>query len=153
MFFRKGKIYLKAPLRRLEDQSGTKESFIAVDTDIKGILSSKDSIRIAGVIEGEVASEGLVWIKKGGRVEGTVTAHGVIVEGEINGNVNSTGTTELRSGARITGDIACAKLSVADDAFLKGKIKMPESQGQPYTFVAKRKGEDESPKNKPPEKK
>jgi cytoskeletal protein CcmA (bactofilin family) len=152
MFFRKGKIYLKAPLRRLEDQSGAKESFIAADTDIKGILSAKDSIRIAGVIEGEVASEGLVWIIKGGRVDGTITAYGVIAEGEINGNVNSTGTTELRSGARVTGDIVCAKLSVADDAFLKGKIKMPESQGQPHTFVAKRKGEDEFKKNKSPRK-
>jgi cytoskeletal protein CcmA (bactofilin family) len=152
MFFKKGKIYLKAPLRRLEDQSGPKESFIAADTDIKGTLSAKDTIRIAGVIEGEVTSEALVWIKKGGRIEGTITACGVIIEGEINGNVNSTGTTELRSGARITGDIFCSKLSVADDAFLKGKIKMPESQGQPHTFVAKRKGEDESKKNKFPRK-
>ena len=152
MFFRKGKIYLKMPLRRLEDQSGAEKSFIAADTAIKGTLSSKESIRVAGVIEGEVASEGLVWIKKGGRVEGTITAHDVIVEGEIDGNVNSTETTELRSGARITGDIVCAKLSVADDAFLKGKIKMPESQGHPHTFVAKRKGEDESKKNKSPRK-
>ena len=152
MFFRKGKIYLKMPLRRLEDQSGAEKSFIAADTNIKGTLSVKDSIRVAGVIEGEVASEGLVWIKKGGRVEGTITAQDVIVEGEIDGNVNSTETTELRSGARITGDIVCAKLSVADDAFLKGKIKMPENQGQPHTFVAKRKGEDESKKNKSPRK-
>ena len=91
------------------------------------------------MLEGDVTSELLVWIVKGGRVEGTINAWGVIVEGEVNGNINSKEKTELRSGARMIGDIACKKLSVAEDAFFEGKIKMHEDQEKPYTFVTKRK--------------
>ena len=55
--------------------------------------------------------------------------------------IDSKEKAELRSGARIIGNISCQKLSVAEDSFFDGKIKMDESQEQPYTFVTKRKNE------------
>ena len=116
-----------------------KQSIISIDARVEGTLNGKNSVKIAGLVGGNVTSEMLVLIAKGGRVEGSIKALGVIVEGEVNGNIDSIEKVELRSGARIIGDISCKKLSVAEDSFFDGNIKMDESQEQPYTFVAKRK--------------
>jgi cytoskeletal protein CcmA (bactofilin family) len=138
MFFNGGKKYKKKHQRRLEDQLGPALSIISIGARWEGTLNGKNSVKISGLLEGDVTSEMLVWIAKGGRVEGTIKARGVIVEGEVNGNIDSKEKAELRSGGRIIGDISCKKLSVAEDSFFDGKIKMDESQEQPYTFVAKR---------------
>ncbi len=143
MFFGGGKNFKKKHQRRLEDQLGPVLSIISTGTRVEGTLNGKDSLKIAGLLKGDVTSEMLVWIAKGGRVEGTIKARGVIVEGEVNGNIDSKEKTELRFGARIIGDISCKKLSVAEDSFFEGKIKMYESQEQPYAFVTKRKNKNE----------
>ena len=85
MFFNKGKKYKKMNQRRLADQMGPGLSIISSGTRMKGTLNGKNSLKIAGLFEGVVTSEMLVWIAKGGRVEGTIKAWGVIVEGEVNG--------------------------------------------------------------------
>ena len=139
MFFSKRKKHVKNYRRRLADQMVPLPSILSTGTRVKGTLSGKNSLKIFGLLEGDVTSEMLVWIAKGGRVEGTIKAWGVIVEGEVNGNIDSKEKVELRSGARLIGDISCKKLSVAEDSFFEGKIKMYESQEQPHTFVAKRK--------------
>ena len=144
MFFSNDKKNKKKYQRRLEDQLGSVISILSTGTRVKGTLKGKNSLKIAGLLEGDVSSEMLVWIEKGGKVEGTITAWGVIVEGEVNGNIESKEKTELRSYARIIGDISCKKLSVAEDCFFEGQIKMDESQEEPYTFSVKRK-EDANP--------
>ena len=144
MFLSEGKKYKKKHQRRLADQMGPELSIIAIGTRVKGTLNGKNSLKIAGLLEGDVTSEMLVWIAKGGRIEGNIKARGVIVEGEVNGNIDSKDKTELSSGARVVGDISCKKLSVAEDAFFEGKVKMFESQEKPYTFVAKRKNKSEN---------
>jgi cytoskeletal protein CcmA (bactofilin family) len=144
MFFNSGKKYKKKHQRRLADQLGPSLSLISAGTTVKGALNGKNSLQIAGLLEGDVRSEMLVWILKDGRVDGNIKAWGVIVEGEVNGNIDSKDKTELSSGARVVGDISCKKLSVAEDAFFEGKVKMFESQEKPYTFVAKRKNKSEN---------
>ena len=139
MFSSKDRNLKEKHQRRLEDQLGPSLSIISIDARLEGTLNGKNSIKIAGLVEGNVMSEMLVWIEKGGRVKGSVKAPGVIVEGEVNGNIDSKEKVELRSGARIIGDISCKKLSVAEDSFFDGNIKMDECQKQPYTFVDKRK--------------
>ena len=142
MFSSKDRNLKKKHQRRLEDQLGSSLSVISIDARLEGTVSGKNSIKIAGLVEGNVVSEMLVWVEKGGRVKGSVKAPGVIVEGEVNGNIDSKEKLELRSGARIIGDISCKKLYVARDSFIDGIIKMDESQEQPYTYVDKRKNKE-----------
>ena len=73
---------------------------------------------------------------KDAKIDGSINANGLIVEGYVHGNVQCTGKAELRPGARIKGDIACASLSVSRGCALEGKIEMLE--GKLKTFVAQR---------------
>ena len=145
MFRRKDKQKKDCPSRRLEDRTGPIETVIAFGTKITGTLSGRGSLHIGGYLQGRVTSEGLVWIGREGKIDGTVSADGLIVEGEIKGNIESQNKTELRSGGRVIGDISCAKISVAEDSFFQGEIKMPHQQDKPHTFVNKRKDADQSP--------
>ena len=139
MFFGRQKNYKKNHRKRLEDQIGADVSNILNYTRIEGSINGKNSLIVSGLVEGDITSETLVWIEKGGRIQGSIKAFGVIVEGEVNGNIEAKERTELRSGARVIGDISCSKLSVAEDAFFEGNIKMYEENEQPYSFVDKRK--------------
>jgi cytoskeletal protein CcmA (bactofilin family) len=142
MLFKKNKIKPKHPQRRLEDQATNGETLIAPGTRIKGIISGQKSMRIAGFLEGRIHCKGIVWIDRQGKIEGTVNAHGIIIEGEINGDIESTDKTELRSGGRVIGNIRCAKIAVAEDCFFKGEVQMLKEEDRPTTFVKKRKSEE-----------
>ena len=122
--------------RRLEDQFGTQYSMIIKDVEIEGMLNTHDNLRMGGNLKGQINSSAVVWISKGGKIDGNINANGLIVEGYVHGNVKCTGKVELRPGARIKGDITCASLSVYKGCSLEGKVKMLE--GELHTFVVKR---------------
>lgn len=139
MIFKKAKEQDPLKNRRLEDQRSDKPTVIATTTAIQGTLTGTGTLHISGNLKGDVRYKGLVWVGNTGKIEGTVNADGLIVEGQINGNIESADKTELRSGSRVTGDIHCGKIAVAEDCFFQGEIKMSGPPGSPHTFTDKRK--------------
>ena len=136
MIFKAGKNGKNNHKRRLEDQFQSPYTTIIEDVEIEGTLNTHDNVRIGGNLKGQIKSSGVVWISKGAKIDGSINANGLIVEGYVHGNVQCTGKAELRPGARIKGDIVCAGLSVSRGCALEGKIEMLE--GKLKTFVAKR---------------
>ncbi len=136
MIFKAGKNCQNNHNRRLEDQFKTHYTTIIENAEIEGTINTHDNVRIGGNLKGQITSSGVVWISKGAKIDGSINASGLIVEGYVHGNVQCTGKAELRPGARIKGDIACASLSVSMGCALEGKIKMLE--GKLKTFVSKR---------------
>ena len=122
--------------RRLEDQFQTQYTSIIEDVEIEGTLNTHDNVRIDGNLKGQIFSSGVVWISKGAKIDGSINANGLIVEGYVHGNVQCRGRAELRPGARIKGDIICASLAVSRGCTLEGKVEMLENKL--HTFVAKR---------------
>ncbi len=129
---------VETPQRRLEDEAGVRETMIAKGSTVHGKLLGQVGVRVAGVFEGEIQIEGLLWIEAPGAVQGTVRARGVIVEGELRGNIDSADKVEVRASGRVLGDITCRKIALAEGGFFHGKITMPEEPGQPVTFAEER---------------
>ncbi len=72
---------------------------------IKGELSAKEDIRIAGRVEGRVDVEGFSMIlEEGGELHADVAAAGIIVAGTVKGSFVAERRIELRSTASIHGD-------------------------------------------------
>ncbi len=135
----------EGPQRRLEDAVGDKETVIAHDTEVHGRIQGPNTVRVAGFLEGEIRSEGLVWIDKQGEVQGTVTARDMIIEGQMKGDVAASGRIEIRASGRVLGNLSCHKLALAEGCFFQGAIKMPGEETQPLTLVEKRQsGADEA---------
>jgi cytoskeletal protein CcmA (bactofilin family) len=129
---------VETPQRRLEDEAGVRETVIAKGSTVQGKLLGPVGVHVAGIFEGEIRIEGLLWIEAQGTVQGTVSARGVLVEGELRGNIESADKVELRTSGRVLGDIKCRKLAMAEGCFFQGGITMPEEAGQPVPFVEKR---------------
>ena len=143
MRYKSGKNIQNNYKRRLEDQFGTQYSMIIEGVEIEGTLNTHENLRMGGYLKGQIKSSAVVWISKGGKIDGNINANGLIVEGYVHGNVRCTGKAELRPGARIKGNIACGSLAVYAGCELEGKVKMHE--GDLHTFVVKRNTiEDES---------
>ncbi len=145
--FRKppGNEHAEPPQRRLEDEVGVKETVIAHGTTVHGTVQGPTAVRVAGFLEGEIRSDGLVWIDKQGEVQGTVSARDMIIEGQLKGDVAASGRIEVRASGRVIGNINCHKLALAEGCFFQGEIKMPGEEIKPLTFVEKRQsGKDEA---------
>jgi cytoskeletal protein CcmA (bactofilin family) len=124
--------------RRLQDKIGSDESVIAANTQFKGTLSGIESVRIAGKIEGDVKSDRLVWIEKGGYIKGDVESLYVIIEGILIGNIKGAGHIEIGSEAKVTGNIQTQKIAMAEGSFFKGEVQMSRKVDNPTHFVEKR---------------
>jgi len=125
--------------RRLEDRLGASRSILAPNTKLKGNVEGAESFVIKGYLIGDVESKGLIWLEKGGKIEGQVKGAFIIIDGELNGNIVSAEQVELRSESRMTGNVETKNLAVAEGAIFEGEIHMPERQKDSITFVEKRK--------------
>lgn len=139
----RGKDPGEAPLRRLEDEVGAKETLIAKGNTVHGKILGQVGVRVAGSFEGEIKIDSVLWIERQGAVQGTVSARGVIIEGEMRGDIDALEKVEICSSGRVFGDVRCKKIALVEGCFFQGGIKMPEGEGQPMTFVEKRQGASE----------
>ncbi|HYA26650.1 MAG TPA: polymer-forming cytoskeletal protein [Thermodesulfovibrionales bacterium] len=99
------------------------ESFVGTNSNFKGDIRSKGTIRIDGTVEGNIEADWLVLGEKA-NIKGDVSARGVIVGGRIEGNMNAREILEIRSKGQIIGDICTLKLVVAEGGMLVGRTSM-----------------------------
>ena len=124
--------------KRLEDKIGPEASKISAKTRFKGTLTGTESVRIAGQLDGNLRSDRLVWIEKGGNVKGDIDARHVIIEGNLTGNIKDAEHVEIRAEANVSGNIQTQKIAMAEGSFFKGEIHMPQEVDKPIHFMEKR---------------
>jgi len=125
--------------RRFTDGSEGFESAIGPGVTADGALRGSTDLRVMGVLAGDVAVDGLVWIGSEGRVEGTIEAADVLVEGTVTGSIRATGKIELRSSARVEATLEARLIAAAEGSFLEGSVTMHgEDGGGVVTFTEKR---------------
>jgi cytoskeletal protein CcmA (bactofilin family) len=99
------------------------ESFIGANTQFKGEITTKGTLRIDGNVEGNVNADWLI-IGEKAYVKGNAGATSVIIGGTIEGNVLAKGMVDIQKKGRVKGDIITSKLTVADGGAVDGRISM-----------------------------
>jgi len=128
--------------RRLEDRVPAPKTTIAAETSFRGEIEGTEGVRIAGRLEGDIKSSGLVWIEPGAAVQGDITCPYAVIEGELNGGIHAAYHVEIRSTARMTGNIEAGILAIADGGRFEGSIQMPGEHIEPIRFQEKRRTGD-----------
>lgn len=105
-------------------------SIIGEDTQIKGEVISKGSVRIGGEFEGKIQAHGDVLIGEGSRVTGTISGARVTVSGDVNGNISANGGLEITKTGKVFGDIVSDKLIVDEGAIYKGKVTLESTSSK-----------------------
>ncbi|MEN6414030.1 MAG: polymer-forming cytoskeletal protein [Veillonellales bacterium] len=105
-------------------------TIIGRETEFKGTLTAKGSIRVEGQLEGEVVSSGHLVIGETGMVKANIQAQAAIFAGTVIGNVTASGQLELLPTAKLYGDITVGSLVIGEGALFKGACVMRQENQQ-----------------------
>jgi cytoskeletal protein CcmA (bactofilin family) len=104
-------------------------TLIGKSVSIRGELSGSEDLFMDGVLEGTVTlADSRLTVGPNGRVTADLQVRDLIVFGLVNGNVSATGRIELRQSAVLNGDIVASRLSIEENATIKGRVELT---GQP----------------------
>jgi cytoskeletal protein CcmA (bactofilin family) len=128
------------PARRFTDPDESTVTILAAGLRIVGDLRGADSVDLSGTLEGDAEVDGFFRVREAGRVNGSIKADRVLVEGEVHGeSILARGKVELGARARVKADIDAATLAMGEGCFLQGRVHMREGGAGQVAFKERRK--------------
>ena len=102
---------------------------IGKSVTIHGELSGKEDLYLDGIIEGTISlPDNRLTIGPNARVQADLNVHDVVIYGHLEGNIRAAGRIELRESAIVRGDIVAERLSIEENASIKGKVELSETR-------------------------
>lgn len=117
-----------------KDRVDSRETMTLVGEEayFNGLLAVKGSLRVEGVVEGDVTDAVTVEIGKKGRVKGNIAGESVSVAGTVEGDIIASRSLELLAGGSIRGNIRSPSLRIEEGASFDGGCAMgAESDRRP----------------------
>ena len=108
------------------DRIGSPEAVTLVGEEayFHGVLAAKGSLRVEGVVEGDITDAISVEIGKKGKVKGNIAAESVSVAGVVEGDVVCSRAIEVLAGGRLAGNIRTPSLRIEEGALFDGSCAM-----------------------------
>ncbi|MDO5685949.1 MAG: polymer-forming cytoskeletal protein [Neisseria sp.] len=106
-----------------EIQPRAVDTIIGEQCAIHGDLSSPQSVKIDGKIEGNVIAKGCVIIGEKAVIKGDIESQELVMYGQLNGNIRAK-TVQLKNSAKILGSIATESLQIEPGAVYQGNVEM-----------------------------
>ncbi len=112
--------------------AGYSINYLASGTEVQGSIKSDGSLRVDGVIYGNVEVKGDLEIAATGRIEGSeVRAGNIVCQGGIKGQITADGKVTITATARVEGDVVASAIDIAAGAFFVGHIVTRENKSLP----------------------
>ncbi|OGR85462.1 MAG: hypothetical protein A3J74_09940 [Elusimicrobia bacterium RIFCSPHIGHO2_02_FULL_57_9] len=99
-------------------------TLIGEEAYLHGVLTVKGSLRVEGVVEGDVTDAISVEIGKKGRVKGNIAAESISVAGQVEGDIVASQSIELLSQAKMAGNIRTPSVRIEEGAIFDGCCAM-----------------------------
>jgi len=101
------------------------KSLVAKGTSVHGDVLFSDGLRIDGEVHGDVRAAvepGIVVVSESARVQGSVRAAHVVINGIVEGPVHAGELLELQARARVVGDVHYKALEMHQGAMISGQM-------------------------------
>ncbi|TDJ32680.1 MAG: polymer-forming cytoskeletal protein [Gammaproteobacteria bacterium] len=100
---------------------------------IKGDVTGNQDLLIQGQLDGTVTlPDNEVVVGRDGRVNATIEARNIIIEGTVEGDLRGIEQIVVKSSGDVSGNISAPRVGLEDGALFKGSIDMePKSHPQP----------------------
>jgi cytoskeletal protein CcmA (bactofilin family) len=108
--------------------SGHSLNSLVQGTIVEGDVSSKNDIRIDGMIKGSLRCEAKVIVGPSGAIEGQVTCQSAVFEGSFEGELTVKELLTIKESAKVSGQVRYGKLVVQPGAVLAGDVRMNGQQ-------------------------
>ncbi|MFL6245970.1 MAG: polymer-forming cytoskeletal protein [Thermoanaerobaculia bacterium] len=99
-------------------------TFIGPNVTIEGTVTGSEPIVIEGTVRGNINLSADVLVGTKARIEATVHARNVTVEGKLTGDISADDRVELIASATVDGNIKAPKIVVAEGAKFRGNVDM-----------------------------
>ena len=118
---------------------------IGKSVTIRGELSGNEDLYMDGDIEGTIAlSDHALTIGPNARVLADIRVKDLSVFGKVKGNLHATGRVEIRSSAVVDGHIFSARLSIEENASVRGKVNLTQGEQNASVSTGARTPEQEN---------
>jgi cytoskeletal protein CcmA (bactofilin family) len=94
------------------------------ETNFNGVMKFRDSLKIDGKFQGEIISDGFLYIENDAVIKANIRVGSVIVGGVVHGNIEAKESLEMLATGQVFGNIRTAKLKIADGVVFEGKCEM-----------------------------
>ncbi len=92
--------------------------------EFEGKLVFEGTFRIGGAFKGEIFTNDILIVGEGAKVQATIEAGTVIINGEVSGNVSAHNRVEIHRPAIFRGNISTPSLTVDEGVIFEGSSKM-----------------------------
>lgn len=99
-------------------------TIISNGVKIEGKITSSGSVRVDGIIQGDINSQANVTVGEHGEVTGQINASIVTIGGKVSGSINGKEKIVMESKANLKGDIFTKILVIEAGAHFDGKSNM-----------------------------
>lgn len=99
-------------------------TFFGPNIVIDGTVTGSEPVIVEGTIKGRINLTNDLRVGTKARIEATVHAKNVTVEGKLTGDISADERVELVAGATVDGNIKAPKIIVAEGARFRGAVDM-----------------------------
>ena len=114
-------------------------TYIGRNITIDGTITGSEAVLIEGTVRGKIDMSGELRVGIPARVEATVHAKNVTVEGKLTGDISADDRVELVASATVDGNIKAPKIVVAEGAKFRGNVDMGSARPRENADAAKAK--------------
>lgn len=125
-----------APVRRDTPTPAAGTAYVGPNILIEGTLSGSEPVIVEGTVRGNVNLTGELRIGTKARIEATVHARSMIIEGRVEGDISADERVELVAGSSVDGNIKAPKIVVAEGARFRGNVDMGSTRPRENTDTA-----------------
>ena len=99
-------------------------TYIGANITLDGTITGTEAVLVEGTVRGKIDMSGDLRVGTKARVEATVHAKNVTVEGRLTGDISADDRVELVASATVDGNIKAPKIIVAEGAKFRGNVDM-----------------------------
>jgi len=103
------------------------ETFLGMNSSLKGELNVRGTLRIDGTVEGQLDSDYVI-LSETGEVKGEIKAKKILIGGKMDGNVRAQELVEIKSKGKVLGDIFTPRLAIIEGGEFNGKVEMKKAE-------------------------
>ena len=111
------------PARR-ESMVGEINTLLGRGREFEGKLTFEGTVRIDGVLRGEVFTDDVLIVGEGARLEAEIDIGEVIVQGTVVGNIKAKRSIEIHAPGRVKGDLHTPSLQIDKGVIFEGRCFM-----------------------------
>ncbi len=118
---------------------GSTNSLVA-GTNVEGIITADNDIRIDGSLHGTLHCKGRVIIGPDGKVDGEVNCKNAVIEGKFTGKITVEQLLNVRDNAQVEGEVQTSELLVQPGALYNVTCSMSGTTHHHHKFVEQTNG-------------